>query len=671
MDERRTLEERVINALRFLAIDAIEKARSGHPGMPMGAAPMAFVLWDRFLKFNPANPHWPDRDRFVLSAGHGSMLLYALLYLTGYDVSLEDLQRFRQLDSITPGHPEYGLTPGVEATTGPLGQGFGNSVGMAMAEAHLAAVFNRPGYRIVDHYTYVIASDGDLMEGVSCEAAQLAGRHRLGKLIVLWDHNEITIDGPTDLAWSENVLQRFQAFGWHTQQVADGNDLEALAQALRAAQAETQRPSIIAVRTHLGYGSPLQDNPKVHGSPLGPEAVAETRRRLNWPYGPFEVPEDVLTYMRRHRKQGQQREAEWRSLLEAYRRAYPDLARRWEAYWQGEPLQQVTGKRWAGFRPEDGPLATRKASQRVLNQVFQEVPNLLGGSADLTESNGLKIEGVQRFRPESREGRYIHFGIREHGMAAILNGMAYHGGLVPFGGTFLVFSDYLRPALRVAAMSHLHVIFVFSHDSIALGEDGPTHQPIEQLPSLRLIPNLLVLRPADANETAYAWEIALKTRGRPVALILTRQGVPILDRSRYPDASQVRRGAYVLADAAPGTLPELLLLASGSEVHVALEAHHRLAEQGIRVRTVNFFSWELFDEQPEEYQHQVLPPEVQARLAIEAARPEPWYRYVGLEGKVLGLRTFGKSAPYREVYRHFGFTPERIVEEALQLLQRS
>ncbi len=670
MDPRER-DQRVINALRFLAIDAIERARSGHPGMPMGAAPMAYVLWDRFLQFNPTNPSWPNRDRFVLSAGHGSMLLYALLYLTGFDLNLEDLKNFRQLDSRTPGHPEYGLTPGVEATTGPLGQGFANSVGMALAEAHLAAVFNRPGFPLVDHYTYVIASDGDLMEGISCEAAQLAGRHRLGKLIVLWDHNEITIDGPTQLAWREDVLRRFQAFGWHTLRVEDGNDLEALDRAIRTAREERDRPTIIAVRTHIGYGSPLQDNPRVHGSPLGPEAVAETRRRLNWPYGPFEVPEDVLTYMRRHRELGQQREAKWQALLAEYEREYPDLARKWQAHWAGTTTQEASGEAWANFRPEDGPLATRKASQKVLNRLFPSVPNLIGGSADLTDSNGLRIQQAEVLQPEHRQGRYLHFGIREHGMAGILNGIAYHGGLIPFGGTFLVFSDYLRPALRVAAMSRLHVIFVFSHDSIALGEDGPTHQPIEQLPSLRMIPNLLVLRPADANETAYAWEIALKTRHRPVALILTRQGVPILDRTKYPDASWVRRGAYVLADAPGEGPPELLLMASGSEVHVALEAHHRLVEQGVRVRTVNFFSWELFEERPEAYRRQVLPPEVRARLAIEAARPEPWYRYVGLEGRVIGMTTFGKSAPYREVYRHFGFTPERVVEEALRLLRRA
>ncbi len=666
----KALEQRVINALRFLAIDAIEKARSGHPGMPMGAAPMAFVVWDRFLRFNPQNPHWPNRDRFVLSAGHGSMLLYGLLYLTGFGVTLDDLKQFRQLNSITPGHPEYGLTPGVEATTGPLGQGFANSVGMALAEAHLAARFNRPGFPIVDHYTYVIASDGDLMEGISCEAAQIAGRHRLGKLIVLWDHNEVTIDGPTDLAWREDVLKRFEAFGWHTQQVADGNDLDAVDRAIQAARAEQDRPSVIAVRTHLGYGSPLQDNPKVHGSPLGPENVAETRRRLNWPYGPFEVPEDVLEYMRRHRDLGARREAEWHKLLEAYRKQYPELAAQWDAFWNGTTTDAVAGDALAQFRPEDGPLATRKASQKVLSRVFDQVPNLIGGSADLTESNGLHLPQAERFRPERREGRYIHFGIREHGMAGILNGIAYHGGLVPFGGTFLVFSDYLRPALRVAAMSHLHVIFVFSHDSIALGEDGPTHQPVEQLPSLRLIPNLLVLRPADANETAYAWEIALKTRNRPVALILTRQGVPIIDRTRYADASEVRRGAYVLADTAPDEVPDLLLLASGSEVHVALAAHEQLQAQGIRVRTVNFFSWELFEEQPEAYRRQVLPPQVKARLAVEAARPEPWYRYVGLEGRVLGVTTFGKSAPYRDVYRYFGFTAERVVAEALDLLKQ-
>ena len=661
-----SVETLVINTIRFLAIDAVERARSGHPGMPMGAAPMAFVLWDRFLRFNPRNPRWWNRDRFVLSAGHGSMLLYALLYLTGYDLTLEDLKQFRQLGSKTPGHPESHLTPGVEVTSGPLGQGFGNAVGMAIAEQYLAAYFNRPGHEIIDHYTYVIASDGDLMEGVSSEAAALAGHLRLGKLIVLYDDNHITIDGPTELAWSEDRLARFRALGWHTQYVEDGNDLAAIDQAIRNAQKEREKPSLIAVRTHIGYGSPKQDTAEVHGAPLGPEAVAETRKRLNWPYGPFEVPEEALRYMRRHVERGQKLEAEWRARFEAYRKAYPDLARRLERYMEGE-FEEIRAEELPSFDPDPKGIATRKASGVVLNAVAQKVPMLLGGSADLTDSNNVRIKGSEPFSAENRRGRNIHFGVREHAMGTIVNGMAYHGGILPFGATFLVFSDYMRPAIRVAAMSHLHVIYVFTHDSIGLGEDGPTHQPIEQLPSLRLIPRMVVLRPADANEVRYAWEIAVNMRERPVALILTRQSIPIMDRSRYAGPEGVRRGAYVLAET--GEKPELILMASGSEVHIVLEAYERLKEKGIPLRVVNMVSMELFEEQPQSYKDAVLPPDVTKRLAVEAARPHLWDRYVGLGGRVIGLDEFGRSAPYKDVYRYFGFTPERIVQEALKLLE--
>ncbi len=661
---QRQLEERVINAIRFLAIDAVEHANSGHPGMPMGAAPMAFVLWDRHLRFNPQNPDWVNRDRFVLSAGHGSMLLYALLYLTGFDVTLDDLKHFRRLDSITPGHPEFGLTPGVEVTSGPLGQGFGNAVGMAIAEAFLAATFNEPGYPIVDHYTYVIASDGDLMEGVSHEAANLAGHLGLGKLIVLWDDNRISIDGPTTLAWSEDVLQRFQALGWHTLRVEDGTDLDAIDQAIQEAKSVQDRPSLIAVRNHIGYGSPKQDQASVHGAPLGPDAVAATRKRLNWPYPPFEVPEDVLTYMRRHLQIGQQREAEWQKMWHAYQAKFPDKAAQLERYLQRD-FDRISAESLPSFRPEDGPLATRKASQKILTEIVDRIPVMVGGSADLRGSNGLDLKNLEVFTRSNRRGRYLHFGVREHGMGAILNGLAYHGGVLPFGGTFLVFSDYMRPAIRLAAMSHLHVIYVFSHDSIGLGEDGPTHQPVEQLPSLRLIPGLIVIRPADANETRYAWEIAVNTRKRPVALVLTRQGVPILDRQTLAGAEGTRRGAYVLKDPSSGN-PDLILMASGSEVHLALEVHEQLERQGIRVRTVSVPSVELFEEQPEPYRAQVLPPTVTRRVAIEAAHPGLWYRYVGSDGLVIGVETFGKSAPYKDVFRAFGFTPEAIINKIRQ-----
>ena len=655
------IEERVINAIRFLSIDAVERAKSGHPGLPTGAAAMAFVLWDRHLRFNPKNPQWFNRDRFVLSAGHGSMLLYSLLYLTGFDLSIEEIKRFRQLNSKTPGHPEYGLTPGVEVTSGPLGQGFGNAVGMAIAEAFLAEKFNKPGFDIVDHFVYVLASDGDLMEGVSHEAAALAGHLGLGKLIVLWDNNRITIDGPTSLAWSEDVLKRFESLGWHTLDVKDGYDIEAVDNAIREAKSVTDKPTIISVRTHIGYGTPKVDTPEVHGSPLGEEAIKQTRKNLAWNYQPFEVPDDVIDYMRRHIERGKELESKWNYLLQEYHKKYPEL---WEEFNNAIKGFWTLNEQIIEFQPDEKGLATRKASQKVLSRILDRIPVMMGGSADLAGSNGLDIPHIGKFQKYNRSGRHIHFGIREHGMGAILNGMAYHGGVLPYGGTFLVFSDYMRPAIRLAAMSHLHVIFVFSHDSIGLGQDGPTHQPIEQLSSLRLIPDLVVLRPCDANETVYAWKIAVEIKKRPVALILTRQSVPILDRETLADASLTQRGGYILKDS--NGIPDILLIATGSEVHLALKVHELLQNKGLNVRTVSMPSVEIFNEQPDDYRRHVIPPETPYKVAIEAGVPDIWYRFVGENGLVVGISRFGKSAPYQDLYKDFGLTPEAVYNKIVK-----
>lgn len=654
------IEERVINAIRFLSIDAIERAKSGHPGLPLGAAGIAFVLWDRHLRFNPKNPKWFNRDRFVLSAGHGSMLLYSLLYLTGFDLSIEDIMRFRQLNSITPGHPEYGLTPSVEVTSGPLGQGFGNAVGMAIAESFLASRFNQPDFPIVDHFTYVLASDGDLMEGVSNESASIAGHLGLGKLIVLWDNNGITIDGPTTLTWSEDVLRRFEALGWHTSEV-DGYNLSAIVKALTSAKNLLHKPSLISVKTHIGFGSPKVDTPEVHGSPLGDTAMKETRKRLRWDYPPFQVPDDVLSYMRRHIKKGIELEKKWNETVLRYKEKFPE---KWKEF-----IKTVKGE-WElsiaipKFGHTDGVLATRKASQIVLSKVLDSIPTMLGGSADLTESNGLNIPQIGKFSRSNRSGRHIHFGIREHAMGAILNGMAYHGGVIPYGGTFLVFSDYMRPAIRLAAMSHLHVIFVFSHDSIGLGQDGPTHQPIEQLSSLRLIPDLIVIRPCDAEETFYAWKMAVEIKNCPVAIILTRQSVPILDRTTLADASLTQRGGYVLKGSEE--IPDIVLIATGSEVHLALNVHNLLQNRGLITRTVSLPSIEVFEEQPEEYRYRVIPPQTPYKVAIEAGVPHIWYRFVGEKGLVVGLTQFGKSAPYQDLYRDFGLTSEAVYNKIVK-----
>ncbi|HIE52879.1 MAG TPA: transketolase [Armatimonadetes bacterium] len=668
--EARERDELAVNTIRFLAVDAVQKANSGHPGMPMGAATMVYVLWTRFLKHNPLNPTWPDRDRFVLSAGHGSMLLYSLLYLTGYDLPEEEIRNFRQWESRTPGHPEYDPELGVETTTGPLGQGFGNAVGMAIAEAFLAAYFNRPGHSIVNHYTYVIASDGDLMEGVSAEAASLAGHLRLGKLICLYDSNDITIEGSTQLAFTEDVGRRFEAYGWQVSRVPEGNDPEAIAQALKAAQAETQRPSLIIVRTHLAYGSPgKQDDASAHGAPLGEEEVRRTKQNLGWPLEPpFYVPPEVLAYMRQARERGAAWEAEWRERFASYAAAYPHLAADWERMMNRE-LPEGWTAHLPSFTPAQGPMATRDASGRVLNALAPHVPYLLGGSADLAPSNKTYLEDCGDFAAENYGGRNFHFGIREHAMGAILNGLTLHRGLIAFAGTFLVFSDYMRPSIRMAAMMKIPVIYVFTHDSIGVGEDGPTHQPIEQLAALRAIPHLTVIRPADANETVMAWRVALENRDGPVALILSRQKLPILDRTHLAPAEELARGAYILAEAKGGK-PEIILIATGSEVHLALEAASQLTKEGWAVRVVNMPSWELFAAQPRAYREQVLPPEVPLRLAIEAGVPLGWERYVGDRGEVLGIERFGASAPGSVVMEKFGFSAENVVARVKDLLTR-
>jgi transketolase len=679
-----SLDDLCVNTIRFLTIDAVQKANSGHPGMPMGSAPMAFVLWTRFLKHNPSNPGWYNRDRFVLSAGHGSMLLYSLLHLTGYDLSLEQLQRFRQWESLTPGHPERGLVPGVEVTSGPLGQGFGNGVGMAMAERYLAARYNRPGFEIINHYTYGIVSDGDLMEGVASEAASLAGHLTLGKLIYLYDDNRISLAGSTDLSFTEDRAKRFDAYGWHVVSVDDGNDLDAIDQALRAAQDETERPSIIFVHTHIGFGSPnKKDTFEAHGSPLGEEEVRLTKQTLKWPLDPtFHVPDLALKLFRKAVSRGKKTEAEWNETFSSYREAFPDLAGELQMVMNGE-LPPGWETALPQFPADAKGMATRVASGKVLNALAPHLPMVIGGSADLNPSTQTALRGMGDFESPERtggdrqgsvggawgyEGRNVHFGVREHAMGAVLNGMACHGGLIPFGSTFLVFSDYLRPAIRLAALMEQHVIYVFTHDSIGVGEDGPTHQPVEHIAALRVIPYLIVIRPSDANETAVAWRMAIEIRDLPVALILTRQNVPTLDRSLYASAEGLRRGAYVLADVSSGK-PDAILIASGSEVALVVEARQKLMEQKVNTRVVSMPSWELFEAQPQEYRDQVLPPSVPVRLAVEAGVMQGWHRYVGDRGDVIGMDSFGASAPGPVVMREYGFTVENICTRTLALLR--
>jgi transketolase len=666
----RSLEQLAVDTIRTLSIDSVQRANSGHPGLPMGMADAAYVLWTKYLKHNPRNPKWPNRDRFVLSAGHGSMLLYSLLHLTGYDLPLEELKNFRQWGSRTPGHPEYGLTPGVETTTGPLGQGFANGVGMAIAEAFLAATFNRPGHRLVDHYTYAIVSDGDLMEGISHEAASLAGHLKLGKLIYLYDDNHISIDGSTDLAYTEDRIARFEAYGWHTQQV-DGHNRADVAAAIEAAQAETGRPSLIACRTIIGFGSPHKaDSAKAHGEPLGEEEVRLTKEVYGWdPDKKYYIPQEVLSHFRRALEAGGQAENSWQETLRTYRRAHPGLAEQLDLALAGE-LPDGWEEALPVFQPEAKGLATRASSGKVLNALAAVIPNLLGGSADLAGSNKTMLDGLPAFGNDSFAGRNFYFGVREHGMAGILNGMVLHGGVIPYGGTFLVFSDYCRPSLRLAALSHITPILVFTHDSIGLGEDGPTHQPIEHLMALRAIPNMTVIRPADANEVAQAWRFAVSHKGGPVALVLTRQNMPTFDRREFGPADGLLRGAYVLAGESEAA-PDVILIASGSEVSLAVDAYRELVERGVSARVVSMPSWELFAAQPLEYRERVLPPAVTARLAVEAGVTLGWQKYVGDKGRILGLDRFGASAPFERIYQELGLTVERIVENALEMRAES
>jgi transketolase len=679
------LDSICINTIRFLSIDAIQKANSGHPGLPLDAAPMAYVLWTKFFKHNPKNPAWFDRDRFILSAGHGSMLLYSLLFLTGYDLSLEQIKQFRQWQSLTPGHPERGLTMGVETTTGPLGQGFANGVGMAIAEANLAARFNRPGFQIIDHFTYAIVSDGDLMEGVASEAASVAGHLKLGKLIYLYDNNHVSLSESTNLSFSEDRAARFQAYGWHTQVVEDGNDLRSLEKALRIARQETDRPSFILVNTHLGYGSPnKQDTYEAHGSPLGQEETRLTKQNLNWPTDPaFYIPDQAINLFHQAISEGRKIEERWNTQFNDYAHSYPELA---------SELKNMISARlpdgWDAtiphFPADDKGMASRKASGTVLKAITPLLPSLIGGSADLNPSTLTMMPGLGDFESPIRTngdtqgssggdlsmaGRNLHFGVREHAMASILNGIAAHGGFIPFGSTFLIFSDYARPPIRLAALMGLHVIYVFTHDSVGLGQDGPTHQPIEQLANLRSVPNLSVIRPGDANETAVAWKVAIETRHKPVALVLSRQNLPTLDRKLLASAEGLRRGAYVLADPPENQMPDVILIASGSELSLIVSTQKKLLGQGIYCRLVSMPSWDLFRLQTKDYQNQVLLPDVKARLAIEAGSPQGWHEFVGDNGIIIGIDHFGASAPGEVLMEQFGFTVDAIFNKILSMLK--
>ncbi|HEY2961881.1 MAG TPA: transketolase [Pyrinomonadaceae bacterium] len=665
------LDQLCINTIRALTLDAVQKAKSGHPGLPLGAAPMAYVLWTRFLRHNPKNPKWHNRDRFLLSAGHGSMLLYSLLYLTGYDLPLEELKNFRQWGSKTPGHPEYGLTPGVEITTGPLGQGFANGVGMAMGAAHLGARFNTEQFPLIDHHVYAIVSDGDLMEGVASEAASLAGHLKLGKLIYLYDDNHVTIEGFTSLAFSEDVPKRFEAYGWHTQTVADGNNLDDIDAAIRSAQAVKDRPSLISVKTIIGYGMPTQGTRKAHSDPPGEDAVREAKRHLGWPEDKeFFVPEEALSHFREAVERGAQQEAEWHALVDKYEQTNPEDGKLWRITMNGDLPEG-----WEDHLPkfeEPKAVATRVASGEVINALAPVLPMLIGGSADLGVSNNTDIKDSHSFEAGSYDGRILHFGVREHAMGSTMTGMSLNGGLIPFGGTFLTFSDYMRPAIRLAALSEVQVIYVFTHDSVGLGEDGPTHQPIEHLAALRAIPHLFVIRPADPAEVSEAWRIAILRRHAPTALALTRQKVPVIDRQRFAAAEGVRRGGYVLAEAetADGdvTTPKLILIATGSEVSLALDTRETLQGEGTPARVVSLPCWELFEAQSKEYRDEVLPPSVTARLAIEAGVCQGWDRYAGEKGAVICLDRFGASAPGEVALRELGFNVENVLKHARALL---
>ncbi|NLG96361.1 MAG: transketolase [Chloroflexi bacterium] len=667
MQETKELQNLAINAIRFLSADGIQQAKSGHPGLPMGTAPMAYALWTRHLHHNPSNPNWANRDRFILSGGHGSMLLYSLLHLTGYPLSLDEIKRFRQWGSLTPGHPEFGVTPGVETTTGPLGQGFANGVGMAIAEAHLASVYNRPGHNVIDHYIYGIVTDGDLMEGVASEAASLAGHLRLGKLIYLYDDNKISIEGSTDVTFTEDRGKRFEAYGWQVLRVDDGLDVDAIDAAITQAK-QDPRPSLIMVRNIIGYGLPTRaGTAKAHGEPPGDAELDGAKEALGWPKEPrFYIPEEALAFFRQAVDKGAALEREWEEKMNAYRAEYPALAAELERRLAGE-LPEGWDEGLPVFPADEKGLASRSASGKVLNALAVKIPDLVGGSADLAPSNNTWMDNSPAFQSDCHEGRNLHYGVREHAMGSIVNGMAYHGGVIPFGATFMVFSDYMRPAVRLSALSHLGSVWVFTHDSIGVGEDGPTHQPVEHMNALRAIPNLIVLRPCDANEVREAWKVAIENRHRPTSLVLTRQNLPTLDRSVFAPAEGLRKGAYVLADLGEGK-PEIILMATGSEVSLIVEAGKRLAEQGTAVRLVSFPSWELFAEQDREYRDSVLLPDVKLRLAVEAGITMGWCRWVGDNGRVIGLDHYGASAPGKTVFEQFGFTTANVEKIAKEML---
>ena len=665
------LEQLCINTVRILSADAVQKANSGHPGTPMAIAPMGHVLWSKIMHYNPQHPDWPNRDRFVLSAGHACMFQYSYLYLTGYDLSLDDIKAFRQLHSKTPGHPEYGLTPGIEVTTGPLGQGFANGIGMAIAERHLAARYNKPDFELFNYTIYAICSDGDMMEGVSSEAASLAGHLGLGNIIYLYDDNHISIEGNTNITFQEDVAQRFEAYGWHVQVLADGNDIGAIQEAIQNAQRETSRPSLIKIRTHIAYGSPNKvDTAGAHGSPLGVDEVKAVKKFFGFdPDQSFVVPGSVLEYYRTIGAAGMEKEAAWNKLFEAYRQKYPELATEYELTLSGK-LPGGWEKKLPSFRLEDGKegkLSTRVASGKTLNAIAASLPGLIGGAADLAPSTETNLKDYGSFSSTDPGGRNFHFGIREHAMGSALNGMAVTKGIIPFGATFLLFSEYMRPPIRLAAIMKIRPIFVYTHDSIGLGEDGTTHQPVEQLASLRSIPNMTLIRPADANETVLAWKTALLHQGGPVVLVFTRQNIPIIETGKYKGEGDLSRGAYILSE--PDRAPELILIGTGSEVDLVLQAQQKLKENGIAARVVSMPSWELFEKQDENYKQRVLPKGIKKRLAVEAASPMGWHKYITDEGAMIGMVRFGESAPAEDLYKEFGFTVDNVVAKAKELLR--
>lgn len=663
-----SIEQLGINTVRILSADAVQKANSGHPGTPMALAPIGDVLWTKVMNYNPENPEWPNRDRFILSAGHACMLQYCFLYLTGYDVTLDDLKNFRQLQSKTAGHPEHGLLAGIEVTTGPLGQGFANGVGMAIAQQYMASRYNKPGFDLFDYKIYAICSDGDIMEGVSSEAASLAGHLKLGNLIYIYDDNKITIEGDTSLTFNEDVAERFHAYGWHVQSVADGNDTEAIHTAILNAQKETEKPSLIKVRTHIGFGSPNKVNTAAaHGSPLGKDEVKLVKENFGFdPEKSFVVADEVLDYYRGKGKAGIKKEQDWKELYSKYKEKYPSEAAEYELLSSGK-LPEGWKDNIPVFKPDEKGLATRKASGKTLNAIADKLPLLIGGSADLSPSTDTELDAFESFTDENHGGRNFHFGIREHAMGAVLNGMALTKGIIPFGATFLIFSDYMRPPVRLAAIMKIRPIFIYTHDSIGLGEDGTTHQPVEQLIGLRSVPDVTVIRPADANETAQAWRVALEHSGGPVAIVLTRQNVPTIDQDKYEKAANVEKGAYILSDSE--TEPQIILIGSGSEVHLLLKAQEKLKAESIQARVVSFPSWEIFDAQSSEYKEKVFPKNIRRRLAVEAGSPIGWCKYVTEDGDVIGITKFGESAPGEEVMKEYGFTVENVVAKAKSLLQ--